>query len=101
MKTPYRPNVRGLTSRDFDHVGTPDLRKWTEYWEGVRAGARTLTQGSNDTVAMAAGEIAKLTSEISAREAEGMPVRMHTGNGRRESCRRAFSTRAVWATALC
>ena len=71
MKTPYRPNVRGLTSRDFDHVGTPDLRKWTEYWEGVRAGTRTLTQGSNDTVAMAAGEIAKLTSEISAREAEG------------------------------
>jgi hypothetical protein len=29
--TPYRPNVRGLTSPEFEHVGTPDLR-YFEKW---------------------------------------------------------------------
>jgi hypothetical protein len=28
--TPYRPTVERLTDRDFDGVGTPDLRHWLD-----------------------------------------------------------------------
>ena len=52
-----------------DHVGLPDLRNWLRYWEGVDAGTRRLTPGSNDTVEVAPSEIAKLSREIAAREA--------------------------------
>src|SRR4051794_2845585 len=27
-RTPHRPRVKGLTSIEFEHVGTPDLRYW-------------------------------------------------------------------------
>ena len=69
VNTPYRPRVKGLTSREYDHVGMPDIRTWKKYWEGVLAGTRELTPGSNDTVEMAPGEIVKLTTEIEARVA--------------------------------
>jgi hypothetical protein len=69
MSTPHRPNVRGLKYPEYDHVGTPDLRNWLGYWEAVAAGTRRPNAG--DTVAEARGEVAKLTSEIEAREAAG------------------------------
>ena len=69
MGTPHRPNVRGLKFPEYDHVGTPDLRNWRDYWEAVAAGRRTPNAG--DTVAEARGEVDKLTIEIDAREAAG------------------------------
>jgi hypothetical protein len=72
MNDQDRPNVRGLKYPEYDRKGTRTLRTWLKYWEGVAAGTRKLTTGSNDTVGMAPDEIAKLTSEITAREAAGM-----------------------------
>ncbi len=71
ISTPHRPRVGWVKHPEYDHVGTPDLRNWLKYWEGVAAGTRTLTPGSNDRVEMAPVEIAKLTSEIEAREKVG------------------------------
>jgi hypothetical protein len=66
-----RDSVRGLTTRDFDHIGTSTLRHWLSYWRGVEAGTQRLTPGSADTVDAAPAEIAKLEREIEAREADG------------------------------
>jgi hypothetical protein len=69
-KTPYRPNVAGLTAREFAHVGTPDLkRSWLPYWEAVRDGRRAPNRG--DSIEDAPVHIAKIKREIEAREAEG------------------------------
>ena len=66
-----RPNVGGLYLPEYAGKGTPTLRSWLRYWEGVLRGTRRLTPGSNDTVEQAPSEIQKLTTEIAAREADG------------------------------
>jgi hypothetical protein len=69
-KTPYRPLVYGLTSKEFDHIGTRDLEKsWLPYWEAVRDGKRLPNRG--DSLEEAATQAATIRREIDARHAEG------------------------------
>lgn len=68
--TPFRERVFGLTSKRFDHVGTPDLvRSWLPYWEAVRDGVRAPNPG--DTVEEAQEQAKRIRAEIDARMAEG------------------------------
>jgi len=71
MPAYFTPNAFGVTSREYDHVGTPDLRNWLAYWQGVEAGTRHVTPDSEDTIEMASSEIGKLTAELQAREHRG------------------------------
>jgi hypothetical protein len=65
---PYTPGrLKGRASPEYDGITAPTLRAWLRYWEGVAAGTRRVTPGSNNTVEMAPAEIAKLTAEIEAR----------------------------------
>ena len=36
--TEHMKDVRGVTSPEYDGVGTNALRAWPRYWEGVAAG---------------------------------------------------------------
>jgi hypothetical protein len=66
-----RENVRGLTSPDFDHVGTSTLRyQRDKYWGPVLAGTRVPDQA--DHPRQAVEMIAKLAREIDERESRGL-----------------------------
>ncbi len=70
MRDHNRENVRGLTSPEFDGVGTSTLRYWRdEYWRPLLAGARVPDQA--DHPRQAAEMIAMLTREIDERESRG------------------------------
>lgn len=67
-KTPYRPLIRGLTSPEFDHVGTPDIRYWLRWWAAPERSADGPDEKGRDPVA----EQRKLRAEIEAREQLGV-----------------------------
>jgi hypothetical protein len=58
-------NVRGVTSPEYDGVGTDALRAWLRYWEGVAAGA--VKRNAPDEGLDAADEALRLRLEIDAR----------------------------------
>jgi hypothetical protein len=62
-RTPYRPNVRGLTSAEFEHVGTPDLRYW-ERWLSASGRAEELAKKGRSRRT----ELRRIRAEIEARE---------------------------------
>jgi hypothetical protein len=59
-------NVGGVTSPEYDGVGTPTLRAWLRYWEGVAAG--TVKRNARDKNLDAEDEAQRLRRELSARE---------------------------------
>jgi hypothetical protein len=67
-RAPRRERVRGLTSPEYDHVGTPDLRFWLEWWSKPERTPSGLEEAGRDPLA----EQAKLRREIEAREQLGV-----------------------------
>jgi hypothetical protein len=59
-------NVRGVTSPEYDGVGTDALGAWLRYWEGVAAG--TVKRNARDEGLDAADEARRLRLELDARE---------------------------------
>jgi hypothetical protein len=70
-KTPYRPRVKGLTSSEYDHVGTPDLRYWLKWWSAPERSPDGVEEAGRDPV----DEQQKLKREIAAREKFGVAGR--------------------------
>ena len=73
-----RPNVAGLTHRDFNRRGTATLRSWLKYWEAVASGRRR--PNPPDVGKDAAAEADKVRREIQAREEAGLagPARVRS-----------------------
>ena len=67
-KTPKRPRVTGLTTPDFDSVGTPDLRYWLKWWSDP---ARS-PEGHEEAGRSPATEQRKISAELRAREEAGL-----------------------------
>lgn len=67
-RTPHRERVRGLTSSDFDHVGTPDLRYWLKWWSAPERAPEGVEEAGRDPRA----EQEKIGREIEARERLGV-----------------------------
>jgi hypothetical protein len=59
-------NVRGVTSPEYDGVGTDALHAWLRYWEGVAAG--TVKRNARDEGLDAVDEVRRLRLEIDARK---------------------------------
>jgi hypothetical protein len=75
-QTPRRARVRGLTSPEFEHVGTPDLRYWLKWWS---APERT-PSGADEDGRDAHIEQEKLRREIEARERLGVAGPKRSGS---------------------
>jgi hypothetical protein len=72
-QAPHRPRVRGLTSPEFDYVGTPDLRYWLKWWRDPERKRDGQEEAGRDPRV----ESRKLEQEIEARERIGV-----AGHGR-------------------
>jgi hypothetical protein len=57
-----------LTSPEFDHVGTPDLRYWLKWWSAPGRSPHGANEAGRDPVL----EQNKLKREINAREQLGV-----------------------------
>ena len=67
-KTPHRPRVKGLTSPEYDGVGTPDLRYWLKWWSAPERSPEGYEERGRDPHE----EQRRLKAEIAARERYGV-----------------------------
>jgi hypothetical protein len=67
-KTPHRPRVNGLTSPEFDGVGTPDLRYWLTWWSAPERSRGGVEEKGRDPKE----EQQRLVKELAARERLGV-----------------------------
>jgi hypothetical protein len=66
-RTPRRPRVRGLTSPDFEGVGTPDLRYWLKWWSDPDRDPKGYEERGRDPLT----EQRKIKDELNERERRG------------------------------
>jgi hypothetical protein len=66
-KAPRRPRVRGLTTPDFEGVGTPDLRYWLKWWSDPARDPSGYEERGRDPLA----EQLKIKAELRERERQG------------------------------
>ena len=70
-KTSHRPRVEGLTSKEFDRVGTPDLRYWLKWWSAPERSP----DGAEEAGRKPVEQIEMIKREIEAREKVGVAGR--------------------------